>query len=456
MKSQKIVHVFAAALFLCVPALRAQNQPGSPAGPIQPLPPAQDSGNGQTPAPDASALSPGQGSAPQSSSQAQPDTRVLSGAETFGLGFLHAPRSIYDPALHITESGERGVVPGRFDTVTAMAGTLALDQSWSQSSLNLVYSGGETLYQPDSSFNTEYQDLAISQQIQRGRWGLRLRDDFQLSPNAAFGGLSTGGPGITAQAPTLNAVAPAVLPGETIQTGQALRLNNTALTEIDYSLSRRTTMTFTGSYGFLHFLSAGFIDSRNINGSAGYNYALDAKNSIGLNLMYGNTIYTSSNSRMNSDTAQASFGRKVTGRLAFQIAGGPQLLRLLNFRPTSGQKWSWSAYTALTYQMRRTGYTLSYSHGTNAGSGVLLGATTDSITAGVHRDFTRFWSGSLNGGYAINNSLAANSALSSRYTNWYGTANLGRQMGQHFHFGLSYQYQVQNGSTGGAVWWRAA
>ena len=144
-----------------------------------------------------------------------------------------------------------------------------------------------------------------------------------------------------------------------------------------------------------------------------------------------------------------SFGRKITARLALQLGAGPQLLHLENFGSSGSRQLSWSAFGALTYNLHHTGYSLSYFHGVTAGSGVFFGSKSDTITGTASHEFIRFWSASVNGGYAINNSLVPIGIFASRFDNWFAGASLNRQIGRQIDVSLSYGFQRQ--SSGGGI-----
>jgi hypothetical protein len=308
----------------------------------------------------------------------------------------------------------------------------------------LVYSGARTIYHPGSEYDQTFQDLALSQEILGGRWTLRFRDDMSFSPQATFGGLDTGGPSNYALNSLLSSIQPSLAPGQTILTGRSSRLDNTALGEVDYALNRRSSVTFTGSYGLLHFLGPGYIDSQVVSGRAGYNYSLSPRDQISVIYGYSRTSFRGIPGTIDTDMAQLAFGRKVTGRLAWQVAGGPQILRYNGFGTSATHQLSWNVNSALSYAMRRTGYSLTYSHGMTSGSGVIFGAETNNITASISHSFTRFWSGGIEGGYALNSYLHTTSTTTGRFSNWFGGLNLGRQVGRHMWFSLNYGFQEQN------------
>jgi hypothetical protein len=220
------------------------------------------------------------------------------------------------------------------------------------------------------------------------------------------------------------------------------------LAEADYAFSRRTTMTFLGAYSFLHFLDPGYLNDQDINGRLGYNYALSAKNNIGVSYDRDRMSFAGANGRVETDSVQMAFGRKITGRLAFQVAAGPQLLHFKNLGLASTKQVSWSAFSALTYQRGRTGYSVSYFRGVTPGSGVFFGGDVESVTATANREITRSFSASVNGGYARNKALAPLVTFATQFDNWFAGVNLNRQFGPQFRFGVNYGFQQQTNGAG--------
>ena len=441
-----------ATIVLCFSVAQAQqfpkdSQSSGPAKPIQPLTPLPGD-RSQAASLDAS-LNEAE-NAPPTSAQVKADTHVLSSAETLGLGSLRGFRNIFDPAIKFSELDETGLVPGKAALVSNLGGSLYMDQHWGSSDLAVAYNAADVLYQPSyyGMHSVPYHDLNVSSEMVRGRWTVRLRDSALYSWETGFGGLFTGGPAQFAQSGLPSNIQPSLAPNQTIQTGLARQLNNTALGEADYAFSRRTTLTFVGSYGLLHFSDPGYINSRSINGKLGYNYALSAANSFSLSYDYNRVSFSGTGSRMQIDSVQISFGRKITGRLALQLEAGPQLLRE-NYGAPSTPQLSWSTSNALTYNLPTTGYSLSYFRGVTAGSGVFFGSESDTVTATASHEFTRFWSASVNGGYAVNKPLGTVSRFVSRFDGWFTAASLNRQMGRQVHVSLTYGLQRQ--TTGGGA-----
>jgi hypothetical protein len=439
----QIILVLAASLSLCLFNLSARGQSNTPDTPIQPLPP--DTINSRQ------ATEPGpstQGA--ESSNQPQPDTHVLSSGEIFGLGSLRSLRRVFDPSLQFSQSGQTGLVAGRVLGVSSLGGSLDLARNWRRYHMAVAYSGAETVYHPSylGIRHLPYHHFGLSQDIFLSRWILRLHDDLQYSWSTGFGGILTGGLPQVGQNSVLGNIQPSLVASQTIQTGLVRQLTNTAVGEADYSFSRRTTLTFLGSFNLVQFFQSGYIGSHDAHGRIGYNYALSAKNNIGLSYDHDRMSFVGTSSLVQTDLLQVAFGRKLTGRLAFQVAAGPEILRLHDLGSSSSQQLSWSAFSAMNYSLSHNHYSLLYSHAATGGSGVFLGSNTDTITAGVTHDFARFWSVSVNGGYAVNRNLAPVATFASRFDNRFGGAVVNRELGRQVRLALSYEFQQQSGGAG--------
>ena len=102
-----------------------------------------------------------------------------------------------------------------------------------------------------------------------------------------------------------------------------------------------------------------------------------------------------------------------------------------------------SANSALTYASApERGFSFLYAWA-HAGSGVFMGATTNTFSGSANHQFTRFWTGSVSGGYALNNSLAPAGVATTSFNNWFVGANLGRQVGRHARINFNYGLQRQ-------------
>jgi hypothetical protein len=469
------------ALLLCASAALAQDQkqdtsPIDPNAPLQPLDttPGPAGGYANPPIGAARGLNGPDETQPYDPAQVQPDLNTLAGAAPLTLGSLQHSRNIFDPTISVSQIGQ--IVPGATgQTVltgeSMVSGSLNFNRTWSEYHFSTVYNGGETFnlgYGEASTFfgktssRYPFQDLIVTQEASWARWHVLLRDDFMASPGASFTGQGMGGPGLSAQfssmlGASLNSFAQSFQPSETVNTGDVMRYRNSILGQAEYSFSRRSSFTFSGSYGLLDFTGSGYFNSTMLDAQAGYDYLLDPSNSIAILASYGKINYTGTGTSAtgtstigtgNSTTdyvGALAYGRRITGRLAFQVAAGPQDILFYGPGGTGNFRLLFvSINSALTYQWRRSGVAFSYTRGLNGGSGVFLGATSNNFSGSAHYQFTRFWTGFVNGGYALNNSLAPAGTASTQFDNWFVGANLGRPVGPHANINFNYGVTRQN------------
>jgi hypothetical protein len=416
MKPKRITSTWAAVLALVIPVLSQAQQ-----------------AQRQMPVPAA------RGSAVESdSSQPRADTHTLSSIENLGIGSLGVVRSIISPSFTFSQSGDTGIVPGTNTSSTSLGMNLAFDRNWSRSRLLGSYSGAQVFYHPYSALNSRYHDLSVAQEFQLSRWVFRLNDRLTVSPEASFGGLDTGG------TDTQSTLKSSLGVNDTILTQRAKRIANTASAEANYYLSRRSIVTVAGSFASLNFSDPGFIDTQRITGRVGYDYALNPKDSIAVLYDHGHMDFGTTSGRQQTDTIQLSYGRRITGRLALQIAAGPQLLRS-NVQSSS---LDWNLSSTLNYQTRRTQYSVSFDRASSTGSGVFQGSATNLAKASVHHALTRFWSVSVGGGYAFDRALAPANGTIEQFHNLYSNASVGRPVGRHVQFDVSYRFQHQGAGAG--------
>jgi len=469
MKLRQTIWVLGVVMLLCASAAIAQDQkqdqqPLDPNAPLQPLDTTPSGGNANRPpvaaarGVDTSNNSYNQNYDP---SQVTPDTNTLAGAAPITLGSLQHSVNTFDPAITLSQVGQDVPIPSGKSVVTGVSvasASLNFNRSWSEYHFTTLYNGGETFnlgynrapaFFGSTSPSYQFHNLTISQEADWARWHVLLRDDFTASPGASFTGQGMGGPGLAAQfsstlGNSLTSFAQAFEPTENINTGSVMRYRNSILGQAEYSFSRRSAVTFAASYGLLRFQGTGFVDSTMLDAQVGYDYLLDPSNSIAFLGSYGKINFTGTGKYTTDYVGALAYGRKITGRLAFQIAVGPQEIQSVVGGGGNFNLLGVSVNSALTYQRRRNGITLSFVRGLNGGSGVIQGATSNTVSFADHYQLTRRWSTTVNGGYALNNSLVAAGATSTRFDNWFVGADLGRQVGQHAAVNFNYGATRQN------------
>jgi len=335
-------------------------------------------------------------------------------------------------------------------------GHMYLQKSTSNSQLTLRYTGGGVIYPSASGFNNSYQQIEANEAIEFRRWVLTLDDLFGYYPQSSFGYPANGVAGSLGT----TSVDQSLEPNQSIFTPYGERISNTALVQVQAEVSARTSFTFTGDSALIHYFQAGYGDSLSDGFSAGYNYLLNARDTIGVSYQFGYTQFelagtAATQSTMNNNTVLVNYGHHVAGRYSLQAGIGPQIVDYtLSGAPAAIRSVSWSANAAITYQHERTSLGLNFFRGVSAGAGILVGATTNAVTFSVARPIGRFWT--LNGtfGYALNEAIAGAPGTTGNYNSLYGSAGIVRNLGPTMTLSANYSLQHQtiaNASCTGVI-----
>jgi len=137
------------------------------------------------------------------------------------------------------------------------------------------------------------------------------------------------------------------------------------------------------------------------------------------------------------------------------VSGGPQWVSSSNsiLIPASLNA---AASASLSYVRGSTSASVGYSHGVNAGSGVLPGALSDSVYGSVGHTYGRKWVASGTGGYTHSSGLTLLSATTGSaavptheiYNTVFGGIQLTRGFSTHFSGYASYEVQRQTNNYG--------
>jgi len=421
---------------------------------------AQQGGSTSGPGPQQSAGQGGEAPSDQNVNAPTPDTRPLSGAEEITAGSQHKARSYVLPSLQVTaygDSNQLSISTGTrgLEVTGSVVGRLALQRVGKTSQFIMDYKGGGLLYSRNSDFNAMVHDFGFTESWRGRRWGFMISDRASYLPESPFGfhglgslgGLGTGLGGSFGT--NLGNLIPAFSPNQSILSGRGTRVANTTVAQLEYNLSARSMITASGSYGLLRFKEPGLIESNQRVYTAGYNYMATRKDTVAI--VYGLSQLQFKGVSLGFDTHffQLSYGRRVTGRLAWELAAGPQVSIFKNSTNPSDRRYSWNAHSSLRYRLPRTDLGLSYGHFTTSGSGLLFGAETDQVSGSVGWRFTRNWSGSIDPGYARNSRLRQTTAGGNAitYDSVHAGFRLRRALGRYMDVSFNYSLQDQRLSS---------
>ena len=440
------------AIFLCLPGnVRAQEPPPAPdeAAPkpaARAYPPLTDTTGDEQPSGDT----------------LLPDVRPLTGVQNTTLGRIESPHSYWQPGIQYSNTIENGQPGSTTDsgwtTTNYIAANVSLLESWRAAQLALNFSGGGDFSTDSTIGNGFFSQLGVSQSFQWARWQLQFFDQFSYLPESQFGfgggtGLGLpGGGGAPGVPPTGIGSGGGIT--QSLFTANGPRYNNTFTTQAIYQLSPRASVNVSGTYGILRFVDTGNINDDTEGASIGVNYQLSKEDTIGLVYHYSRFSYIGEDQTIGDHTISLAYGKKITGRLALQVLGGPEITTFSVPIGNITREVSGSGGANLSYAINRGSLGLSYNHGVTGGSGVFAGAVTDQITFSVSRNLTRVWSVQGNMGFAKNRSVA-DSASQNSFNSYFVGGGINRPFGPNANLSVAYSAHIQStnapaGCTGSA------
>jgi hypothetical protein len=403
-----------------------------------------------------------------------PDDHSLAGAENLGLGLPSLTHSYWQPHVDLMTSVDSNpaVAPGQtgWSTWTSVMAGVDLRRTSGNSDLTVTYLGGGMLSNNGNASNGIVQGLDFKDKISFRRASVTFIDQFNYMPGSLFGFAGLGN--VQLPGSGSGGLGSSFTPGQTVLTSLGQDLTNSFVTEVDTYLTPRTTISLVGGYSLLHYFNGGLLDYGNTNAQVGYNYQLNRADTIAVSYQFSAFRYGNFNQSINNNTVFVSYGHRVTGRLAFQVAVGPDFTVLRapigsgagtpgdggtgagssgtgSTTTSSIHQVYWSLNTSLHYQLERASLGLTYTRGVSGGSGLLAGSVSNLVSGSVSRQLSRTTGGGLNFGFAHNTglSVAGSTPVNQSFGYWFGGANLSRPWGRALNLSLSYQMQYQNSNN---------
>jgi len=394
---------------------------------------------------------------PNTSRDLLPDDRPLTGAQIPTVGSTSLRHSYWVPGFEYGNLARSASFqnPTATDWISTsyVSGNLSLLQAWPHAQFDLDYSGGGFFSTDSVVGNGQYHQLGLVQQFDWRRWQLAFLDQFADLPEAQFGfgsGTNLGLPGIGGSpGGALPSLQGSYVPNQSIYTAVGPRYSNAFVTQIGYRTSPRSSLTLVGSSGILHFTESGNIDTNDVIASAGYNYEVSRNSTIGVLYRFSAYHFVGQPQAIGDHAVQFAYGRKITGRIALQLFGGPEITQLRVPIGTSDQYISGSGAANLIYTVtERTDLSTGYTHGVSGGSGVFSGAISDQVQGSLVHQMSRQWRGAIQFGYSRNGPISQSGAQNSpRYSSWFGGANLQKALGRSARISLAYTAYLENSSV---------
>src|SRR5271154_350288 len=383
--------------------------------------------------------------------QLLPDSRPLTGVQNQTLGRVESPHSYWVPGFQYSNtvhSSQPGEVNSGWSVTNYLAANVSLLDNWRFAQLALNYSGGASISTDQQLGTTAFQQLGLTQSFQWARWQVQFLNQFSYTDQSEFGfggGTGLGEPGGGSATGTPQ---PGLGGGneQSLFTTVGPRYNDNFTAQAVYSFSPPASVNVSGSYGLLHFVNPGNIDTNNVGASLGYNYELTREDTIGVVFRFSQFSYVGNPQVIDDYVFNLAYGRKITGRLAFRLFGGPDITNFQVPIGTSTRQISGAGGASLTYAWHRANLATSYTHAVTPGSGITTGSNTDQVQTNITRNLGRAWQVQANFGYA-RNSLIAPAASQSSYDSLFAGGGISRQFGPNTNVSLAYLGRTQNTSA---------
>jgi hypothetical protein len=199
-------------------------------------------------------------------------------------------------------------------------------------------------------------------------------------------------------------------------------------------------------------VNSGNVDNNSAAGSLGYNYLISSKNTIGVVYRFSSYQYPGQPQAFGDNIVNLAYGRKITGRLALQLYGGPEFTTFRAPIGTQSSKLAGSASVNLNYAFENGDLTGGYLHGLTGGSGVFTGSTVDQVNFGFSRRLGRIWSANINFGYAHNNAVVSSTQVSiPTYDSWFAGGGVNRPLGRNLSFAIAYTAYINASNLSGCT-----
>jgi len=388
----------------------------------------------------------------------QPDERPLTGFQQLTLGTPSERHSYWIPGISYTNVVQSNALAqgggNGWNSTSYISGNFSLLQNWTSSRLSINYSGGESLSSDSAVGDGQFHQFAGSQTFSWRRAQLMFLDQFSYLPSSQFGFGAGTGLALPGVGGPLGSFQPGLqngfIPNQSVFTQVGPVYSNAAGTQLNYALSARSSVTIGGVFGIMRFSESGGVESNEAILNAGYNHQVSRSDILGLSYRFSAYEYLGSPQAMGDHLVQAVYGKKITGRLAIKLSGGPEIttFRIPPGVSASKQYVAGAGSASLSYGFASGSVSLSYNHGVNNGSGVFVGATSDQVTASGDRKLNRVWTGNVSLGYARNTNVAGTvGGQGQAYDTLYVGAGLQRPLSRTANFTLNYTANIQTSNN---------
>jgi hypothetical protein len=364
-------------------------------------------------------------------------------------------------ASEIVQLGYYG--PSQTTYATVFSGNAAYTAKSEVHPFDMNFAGGVSLANQSGQGTTSFWNVSASQGYIARRWIFNISDSFNFLPQSPTTGLSgIAGVGDLGAIPL---PGPATGPAGGVLSNSGNRIGNVLTGSVERQLDHATSISGNGSWSVLRFLDQsannGALDDTQISGTVALNRRLDGRSSVSLSAVYSTfsyngatTFFPGTNIAYTQPDVETrginmSYQRLLSKSLSVNVSAGPQWVSSSN-STLIPSNLNVAVTAGLAYSRGLTNASAGYSHGVNAGSGVLPGAESDSVTASLGHSYGRDWVASISASYTHTAGLTQVGALipgapsTLVYDTVFGGLQVTRRISPHFSGYFSYQAQNQS------------
>jgi len=286
------------------------------------------------------------------------------------------------------------------------------------------YGGGYTWAISGPAYGTgQSQRVFLSQGLNGRKWNFLVSDDASYLPQTP----NTGFLGIPGIGEPIGVANPSPTSSQTILSLNTQAVENVANGSLEASLSNATSLTGGASSRLLRYPNGDGYDTDTLSATGVLARVLNSRDSLSGAYEFFNFSYPGYDVSFVTNSALIGIQHKWTRNLVTNVAAGPQFISssVPTVVPSSINV---AVNASLTYLLRFTTATASYTRGTNGGSGYLFGAEVDDAVVDVSHQYGLNWTIGLTGGFQRTAGLNNNGVTDAVFGAAEGTWRIARNM----------------------------
>jgi hypothetical protein len=282
-----------------------------------------------------------------------------------------------------------------------LSGTLDYVNREGKYPFSVDYGGGYIFTLSGPGYQTgQFHRLYLTQGINLRRWNMMFSNNVSYLPQSPTLGFS-GIPGI---GEIIGLPNPSPSTSQTILTASTHVLDNLSNAEISRTFTYSTTGTIGGGYEVFRFPNDDGININTVSGYAQLARRLSGRTTLIGRAGYAQFSYPGTTVTISTGTAYLGIRHRWTRALSSDISAGPQQIKS-SVGILVPAKLSYAINANTSYKLRTSEFDAAYSHGTNGGSGYLIGGTIDVAYGNYSRQFGPNTQFGVMGGYNHTSSL---------------------------------------------------